>query len=129
MVDDDPEVLAMMVDALKQEGYSPRFTSDSRDASELLTIAAFDIVVSEISMPHLSGFQLLETAKRLNTDTQVVLVTGESMREVAFEALKRGASGFIEKPFRSEQLLALVREAVWRWRLKKQGGTQDAVQE
>jgi len=119
VVDDEPEVLGVMVDALKQEGYAPRFTSDSREASQLLETTAFDVIVSDIMMPHLNGLQLLEAAKSQNPDVQVVLVTGYSTREVALEALSKMASGYIEKPFTPAQLLAAVREAIWRSRLKR----------
>ncbi len=119
VVDDEPEVLGVMVAALEQEGYSPRFTSDSREASRLLETTAFDVIVSDIMMPHLSGLQLLEVAKRQNPDVQVVLVTGYSTREVSLEALSKKASGYIEKPFTTAQLLTAVREAIWRWRLKR----------
>lgn len=119
IVDDEPDVLDVMVDVLEQEGYAPRSTTDSREASRLLETTSFDVIVSDIMMPHLSGLQLLEMAKRQNPNVQVVLVTGYSTREVALEALNRGASGYIEKPFHTEQLLASIREAIWRWRLKR----------
>lgn len=119
VVDDESEVLDVMVDVLKQEGYSPQATTDSREASRLLETTPFDIIVSDIMMPHLNGLELLELAKRQNPHVQVVLVTGYSTREVALEALNRGATGYIEKPFHTDQLLASVREAIWRWRLKR----------
>lgn len=119
VIDDEPEVLAVMVDVLEQEGYSPRSTSDSREASRLLEETTFDVIVSDIMMPHLSGLQLLEMAKRQNPDVQVVFVTGYSTREVALEALNKGAAGFIEKPFQTHQLVAAVREALWRRGLKR----------
>lgn len=105
-----------MVDVLEAAGYAPESTTDSREASRHLETTTFDILVSDILMPHLSGFELLELARRRNPDVQVILVTGYSTREMAFEALKRGASGYIEKPFPTEQLLAAVREAVRRSR-------------
>ena len=119
VIDDEPDVLEVIVEVLEQEGYSPRSTSDSREASRLLEATAFDLIISDIMMPHLSGLQLLEIAKRQNPDVQVVLVTGYSTREMALEALRKGASGFIEKPFQTDQLLAAVREALWRRRLKQ----------
>jgi len=119
VVDDEPEVLEVMVDMLEQEGYSTRSTSDSREASQLLEETPFDVIVSDIVMPHLSGLQLLEIARRQNPDVQVVLVTGYATNELAREALERGASGFIEKPFRIEQLLATLRGVLWRWRLRR----------
>jgi CheY-like chemotaxis protein len=91
VVDGEPEVLEVMVDMLEQEGYSPRSTSDNREASRLLEATAFDVIVSDIVMPHLSGLQLLEIARRQNPDVQVVLVTGYATNELAREALERSA--------------------------------------
>lgn len=116
-IDDEPEVLEVLVDLLQQAGYSPRATSDSREAVRFLETIPFDVIVSDIMMPHLSGLDLLELAKRHNPNTQVVLVTAYSTREIAREALNKGASGFVEKPFQTEQLLRAVREALRRRRL------------
>lgn len=118
VIDDEPEILSVMVDTLGQEGYSLQSTSDSREAVKLLETTTFDVIVSDIMMPNLTGLQLLEAAKRQNPNVQVVLVTGYSTREVALEALKKGASGFLEKPFETKQLVAAVREALWRQRVK-----------
>ncbi|MFQ5828999.1 MAG: response regulator [Candidatus Methylomirabilia bacterium] len=119
VIDDEPEVLEVMVDILEQAGYPAQSTSDSENASRLLETSKFDLIVSDIMMPHLSGLQLLEIAKRQNPDVQVVLVTGYANRQVALEALEKGASGFIEKPIEIEPFLAAVRQALWRRRLKQ----------
>lgn len=126
VVDDEPEVLGVMVDMLKKEGYSPRFTSDSREAERLLRTSEFDVIISDILMPYLNGFELLRMARLQNPDVQVVLVTGYSSRELALEALNKGASSIIGKPFSNEQLAAAVHDAISRTRLGKSDGTPGA---
>lgn len=126
VVDDEPEVLGVIVDMLKEEGYFPRFTSDSREAERLLRTSKFDVIISDILMPYLNGFQLLRMARLQNPDVQVVLVTGYSSRELALEALKGGASCIIGKPFSNEQLAAAVHDAIGRTRLGKSDGTPAA---
>jgi len=114
VVDDEPDVLAVLVDVFEAAGYSPWFTTDSREAARLLETADFHVVVSNVLMPYLSGLQLLKLAKRRNPDIQVVLVTGNLSQELAIEALNGGASGIVRKPFNNEELLAVVSEAIGR---------------
>jgi len=114
VVDDEPDVLAVLVDLFEAAGYSPRYTADSREAARLLEMADFVVVVSNVLMPHLSGLQLLKLAKRRNPDTHVVLVTGDFSQEIALEALNSGAFGILRKPFNNEELLAAVKEAIGR---------------
>lgn len=116
VVDDEPDVLAVLVDVFEAAGYSPWSTADSREAVRLLEMADFDVVVSNVLMPHLNGLQLLKLVKRRSPDIQVVLVTGHFTQELALEALNGGAAGIIRKPFGNEQLLAAVSEAIGRRR-------------
>lgn len=119
LIDDDERSLKLMGILLEQAGYSPQRTGDTREASTLLETATFDVVVSDVMMPHLSGLQILEMAKGRNPDVQVVLVTAYASRDVAIEALNKGASGFVEKPLEKEHFLAAVRQALWRQRAKE----------
>ena len=114
VVDDEPDVLAVLVDVFEAAGYSPWYTADGREAARLLETTDFDVVVSNILMPHLSGLQLLKLAKRRNPDTQVLLLTGNFSQEIALEALKGGAIDILRKPFNNDQLLAAVKEAIGR---------------
>jgi len=112
VVDDEPAVLELIVEALTRAGYSPCFTSESREALRFLETTPFDVVLTDTVMPHLGGLDLLEIAKRQNPDVQVLFVTGDATAEMARQALKKGAAGFIEKPFQPDRLLAVVREAL-----------------
>jgi len=112
VVDNECRVLDVMVDVLREAGYSPRSTSESREAAKLLETSAFDLIVCDVLMPGLNGFQLMEVARRENPDIRVVFVTGYTTPEVTREAVKRGAAGIVEKPFRTEELLAAVRESL-----------------
>lgn len=103
-----------MVEVLKLDGYAPTASNDPREAVRLLEATAFDLVVSDIVMPHLTGLQLLELAKRTNPDVEVLLVTAYSTRDVAMDALKKGAAGFLEKPFSIDQFRAAAHEALRR---------------
>lgn len=120
VIDDEPKTLEVIVDLLEQGGYAPESTGDSRVAARLLETSSFDVIVCDIVMPHLSGLQVLEIAKRVNPAVQVVMITAYATRELAHEALSKGASGFIEKPFHAEPFLATIRQAIWRQQLKEE---------
>ena len=114
VVDDEPDVLAVLVDVLEAAGYSPWYTADGREAARLLEMTDFVVVVSNVLMPHLNGLQLLKLAKRRNPDTQVLLLTGNFSQEIALEALNGGAIDILRKPFNNDQLLAAVKGAIGR---------------
>ena len=114
VVDDEPDVLAVLVDVFEAAGYSPWYTADSREAARLLEMADFDVVVCNVLMPHLNGLQLLKLAKSRNPDTQVLLLTGNFSKEIALAALNGGAIDILRKPFSNDQLLAAVKEAIGR---------------
>jgi DNA-binding NtrC family response regulator len=112
LVDDEDDVLSMMVDVLREQGYLPVPVSDGEEALELLTSRPVDAVVSDIMMPRLNGMRLLEAVKRGPRQVRVVLVTGYATRALALEALGRGASCVLEKPFTNDALVTAVRDAL-----------------
>jgi two-component system response regulator PilR (NtrC family) len=71
-----------------------------------------DIVISDIKMPDLSGVELLREAKALAPETIFIMITAFASTETAIEALQHGASDYITKPFKMEELLAIVRRAL-----------------
>lgn len=122
VVDDEPEILSLMVDVLQGKGYSLHSTSDSLEAARFLETTPFDVIVSDIMMPHLSGVSLLEVAQQRNPNVQVVFVTGQATGDLALAALEKGAA-YIEKPFEPRRLLAAVSEAIPLSQLKKSAGS------
>ncbi len=114
VIDDDPDVLSTIVAVLQSDGLAATTTSDPTEAARLLETSTFDVVISDIVMPRLNGLDLLARARRANPDVQVVLVTAYATRDVALDALQRGAAGLLEKPFTTEKLRAVAREALRR---------------
>jgi DNA-binding NtrC family response regulator len=112
LIDDEDDVLSMMRDVLIEEGYAPETLSDGAEALAQLEARRFDVVVSDIMMPRLNGMRLLEAVKRTHAEVKVILVTGYATRELAAEALEKGASRLLEKPFTTEQFVSAVRDAL-----------------
>jgi DNA-binding NtrC family response regulator len=114
VVDDSAAMVATLVATLVEDGYEVRGASDGPEALRRLGAEPFDLVIADVVLPGMGGMQLLEQVKRLRPDTPVLLVTGYATPEVAREALGKGAAGFLEKPFNIDQLLASVRDALFR---------------
>ena len=122
VVDDEPEVRDAITDLLRAEGFEPEATSDSVAAAGLISTSAYDVILSDIVMPGLSGLQLLSLIKARAPSPDVILFTGFSTRERAMEALERGAFAYLEKPFDAAELLERVKQALWKRKLENGNG-------
>ncbi|CDN57076.1 Response regulator receiver protein (plasmid) [Neorhizobium galegae bv. officinalis bv. officinalis str. HAMBI 1141] len=109
VVDDDPRVLASLEELLESAGYLIR----SFSSAELLLargLAGVDVLITDIGMPGVDGFELRDLARRENPQLPVFLITGR--HEIADQDRARGAGGFLRKPFDGHALLAAVRDAL-----------------
>ncbi len=119
VIDDTASVRAALVEILERHGYDAVPAPDGLSALRVLEGSGFDLIVTDVVMPHVGGLQLLELVRRLDPDVPVLVVTGYATRDVALEALGQGAAGFLEKPFRVDGLLAAVRSALARSHLRQ----------
>lgn len=117
LVVDDKASMRKMIDDLLSDQYSVSTAEDGTRALALLAAGEFDVVVSDIRMPGMDGFALLEEVKRLRPDVEVILVTAYASIPRAVEAMKEGAYHYLRKPFEPDELLLLVQRAIERRRL------------
>ncbi len=121
VIDDEEAVLRACVRALSEipnaevisEQRSPR-------AAELLKEKTFDLLVSDIRMPEMSGVELLKVAHESDPDLPVILVTGYPTIETAVESVKLGAADYIVKPVLPDDLLATAERVLERERLRRE---------
>lgn len=118
VIDDHPALAETIADLLRAEGFEPETSSDSAAAATLISSSAYDVILSDIVMPGLSGLQLLSLIKARAPSPDVILFTGFSTRERAMEALERGAFAYLEKPFDAAELLERVKQALWKRKLE-----------
>ena len=114
VVDDDPIECNSIVELLKHEGYSVESASDGKIASGKLVQGFFDIVITDIKMPELTGFDLLKQVKQKYPETLVILITGYGQIEDAVTAIKLGAFDYITKPFNDNTIRAIIKQAIGR---------------
>jgi EAL domain-containing protein (putative c-di-GMP-specific phosphodiesterase class I) len=113
LVDDDPALLGVLRRALADVGHEVVTASDGREALRLLeTPESFDAVVSDITMPHMSGIDLLRAVRERDLDLPVLLITGAPDVATAIEAVEWGAYKYIAKPPDIAVLRQNVRRAV-----------------
>jgi DNA-binding NtrC family response regulator len=111
LLDDEPIVGKRLKPALEKNGYLVEVFEDGRSALARLEEKAFDIVVTDVRMDEVDGIQVLETVQRLSARTKVIIITGYATVELAREALAKGAFDFIAKPFKPQDLRAVIERA------------------
>ncbi|MCJ7825055.1 MAG: response regulator [Anaerolineales bacterium] len=99
VADDDSAMLQLMIRRLEKQGLQIHHASDGREALEKLENLTFDLVVSDIYMPGVTGLELLRQAKEGDPQTQVIIVTAGATLDNAVEALNNGAFAYLLKPF------------------------------
>lgn len=120
VLDDDPTIVQLVARLLKGEGYSCTTCCDSREAISLLHSTSFALVISDIAMPGIQGFNLLEFINAHFPHIGVIFITGSDDRNTAIQALKMGAFGYLIKPFNVDEMIINVVNALERRRLRIQ---------
>jgi DNA-binding NtrC family response regulator len=115
IIDDDSSSLELLSQALAQPGLEILTTSNPEKGLDLFRNRRPKIVLTELVMPHISGMQLLERSREIAPSTEVILMTAQYSTETAVEAIKKGASDYLNKPVSlgplRERIGKLVEEA------------------
>lgn len=119
LVDDDPYVLDSVSSFLRDYGFEVTALSDPRKALQQMAHEAFEVVLTDINMPGMTGLQLLERIRRVDRETPVELMTGYAELDTAVQAVQKGAFDFIIKPFRPAYLVHAVEKGVQYKRLRQ----------
>lgn len=112
VVDDDPYVLESISSLLKEYGYSVLTCQNAIEAMEQLKKAKYDVVLTDIKMPGITGIELLQNIHTYNPQIPVILMTAFAELDVAVDAIKKGAFDFITKPYNPDYLVHAVEKAV-----------------
>ena len=111
LVDDEEEVLLSCAQTLDLEGFAVRAEQRPAGALQGLTADWPGVIVTDVRMPGMDGFALLEAVQEIDAEIPVVLITGHGDVAMAMRAVRAGAYDFIEKPAPPEQLVEIVRRA------------------
>jgi DNA-binding NtrC family response regulator len=118
LVVDDEEIMREILETLlTREGYEVRLAASGTEGLELARAVPFDAAIVDIMMPGLDGIATLDELKRIDDDLAVIIITAYASVESAISAMKTGAFDYITKPFKNEEVLVVVRNAMERRRL------------
>jgi two-component system response regulator PilR (NtrC family) len=118
LVVDDEEIMREILETLlTREGYEVRLAASGAEGLELARAVPFDAAIVDIMMPGLDGIATLDELKRIDEDLAVIIITAYASVESAISAMKTGAFDYITKPFKNEEVLVVVRNAMERRRL------------
>jgi len=117
-IDDDPQTLALITDALANEGLEILTASDSETGFEIFLRARPRIVLLDLLLPGVGGMELLERMIRVDPGANVVLVSGHYSAESAVEAIQKGACDYLTKPFDVVRLRARVASFIAEFELR-----------
>ncbi len=112
LIDDESESCSALSILLTQVGYDVEITSSGEEALRLQENQPFDLIISDLFLPGLSGIDILKQVKDDSPETSVILITGKASAETAVEAMKEGALDYITKPFNFERLKIQVSKAL-----------------
>ena len=112
IVDDEAGILESLRILLKGEGFEPRVALGGKAGLKELDAELPDLVLTDIRMPLVTGVEILARARAMDAEMPVVLMTAEADLQSAIRAVNEGAFHYIQKPFRNDEMLTILRRAV-----------------
>jgi two-component system response regulator HydG len=117
IADDEPSICDALKVALSAEGHTVRAVENAIQAIAELERQEYDVILADLSLPRVSGLELLDRVKRSWPTSEVIVITGQASIATAVDAIKRGAYHYVTKPFTADEILHLVGQALERRRL------------
>lgn len=112
IVDDDPEILDVIADVLRQAGYEVDQAEDGRRAIRRIENDFYDLVITDLNLPKVDGMKVLQYVVDQSPETMCIILTGYGTIRGSVEAIKMGAFDYISKPVKSDEILIVVEKAL-----------------
>jgi two-component system response regulator PilR (NtrC family) len=120
IVDDEPSMREMLRIVLRRDGYDVQLADSGREAIDQLRQNNFDLLLSDIKMPDVSGVEVLRAAKEINRDVVAFMMTAYASTSTAVEAMRLGAVDYFTKPFSMDELRLKIRQHLESHQLKQE---------
>ncbi|WP_437742143.1 response regulator [Sorangium sp. So ce302] len=114
VVEDDDDLGRFVVDIATDHGYQATHVADAMSGLGLLPTGEFDLLITDIRMPGMDGIELIARAKEHDPTLAIIAITAFGSVETGMRALRVGASDYLSKPFRSDELSSRMRRALER---------------
>ncbi len=108
VVDDEEDIVEVIQDRLESYGFTVVTARTGLEALEKLSMEKFDGIFLDIKMPEMNGIEALEQIRKKGLKIPIIILTSSSTKEVAIEAMAKGANDFVLKPFEWEELKAKI---------------------
>ena len=105
VVDDDPAILRLCQRILERHGFEVKTATNARDALLMAEESDYDLLITDIRMPFMDGFELAARFRQIHSEAAVILITGFGSVETSIQALRKGVDGLLVKPFESSKEL------------------------
>jgi two-component system response regulator PilR (NtrC family) len=112
IVEDEDTLCESLQRVFQREGYEVDIADSAESAFELLTGKSYDLIITDIILPGISGIELLAKYRKTNPAQKVMIITAYASLETAVEAIKAGACDFITKPLMHDEMKRVVRNAL-----------------
>ena len=109
IAEDEPRIARFVERGLKANGYAPTVVEDGISALDLASSGDFDLLILDVGLPRMDGFQVLKALRAMDVEIPILMVTARTGVEDTVHGLEDGANDYIAKPFRFEELLARVK--------------------
>jgi len=113
IIEDDEEMRSLLRDFVEEEGYEADTVGDGYEAFRKLVKEPFDLVVTDVRMPGLTGLDILPRIRKLQPGIPIIVITAFGSEEVYRRALERGATAYLEKPIHFQKLRELIHQMVF----------------
>jgi two-component system response regulator PilR (NtrC family) len=120
IVDDEKSMREVLGILLEGEGYDVTLAAGGIDGISLLNKDIFDMVITDINMPKVNGFEILKKVRETSPDTLVIMITAFGTTESAIEAMQLGAYDYIHKPFKIDEIRLVVKKALEKRKLSEE---------
>ncbi len=128
IIDDEPGIVRLCKRLLERSGFTVQTFTNPEEGAEVLKNESFDVLLVDIRMPAMDGFQVIDIARQNQPDIAAVIMTGYGTLETAIRALRQGADGLILKPFEEgEELVKTVKDALTERQHKKEAARLRAL--
>jgi two-component system response regulator HydG len=118
VIDDESSILESLRILLRNEGFTPHVAQGGRQGLEQIASLSPDIVLTDVRMPNVDGIEVLSAVRRQDPGIPVILMTAQATLQSAVQAVNEGAFYYIQKPFRNDDLVAILRRAAEHRRLR-----------
>jgi CheY-like chemotaxis protein len=108
LVDDEEDIIEVIQDRLEAYGFTVVTAGNGLEALKKLSMEKFDGVFLDVKMPEMGGIEALEEIRKKDKKIPIIIITSSSTREAAIEAMAKGASEYVLKPFEWEELKAKI---------------------